>query len=101
MTSAPPAVPCDLCDGAEPALMSIMNLADYSQLKIGGACLPGFLEGLAAQIRGEPGADDQATPDLAPHTEHDVGPREDGGVPAPEPAPRQRRDGHGRYQPRS
>ena len=101
MTSSPPGPPCDLCEGAEAALMSLMNLADYSQVKIGVTCAGPFFEGLAAQFQPPAGA---GVPDGGagqPHTEHDVGPREDGGVPAPGPAASQPRDEHGRYQPRN
>lgn len=32
--------------------MSVMNLADYSTVQVGPGCLPEFLEGLLASIRG-------------------------------------------------
>lgn len=49
---APPAgPPCDLC-GEELPVMSVMNLADYSTVQIGPGCLPTFLAGLQASLRG-------------------------------------------------
>lgn len=41
--------PCDVCQ-AEPALMSLMNLADYSQVKLGANCAPTFLTKIAADM---------------------------------------------------
>lgn len=63
MNPPSPLPPCDLCEGAEPAIMSLMNLADYSQVKIGAVCAPPFFEGLAAQIRGPGDGGGQAVPD--------------------------------------
>lgn len=66
----PPAgPPCDLCRDEQP-IMSVMNLADYSTVQVGSACLVEFLIGLLAQI-GTP-----VTPVTAPDAP-------DGSVPAP------------------
>jgi len=53
MTEIPtaPGPPCDLC-GEEPAILSLMNFADYSQIKVGAACASTFLRGVAGQIDG-------------------------------------------------
>jgi hypothetical protein len=55
---------CDLC-GEEAAVESVMNLADYSQIVIGPACLPAFHEGMAAQLRAATGAPGPAEGALA------------------------------------
>lgn len=47
-----PPVQCDFCN-AEPAIASIMNLADYQTQKFGAGCGPEFLRSLAAAMAGE------------------------------------------------
>lgn len=53
MSEIPVAVgpPCDLC-GEFPAVLSLMNLADYSQIKGCGNCAPEFLRTIADSIDG-------------------------------------------------
>lgn len=43
--------PCDTCGQAE-AIMSLMNLADYSQVKLCPACAPAVLRGIADDMEG-------------------------------------------------
>lgn len=73
----PPAgPPCDLCGGEQP-VMSVMNLADYSTIQVGPGCLPVFLEGLLASLRGpETPQEPPAAPDVPE-------PAETASVPAP------------------
>lgn len=55
MTTEIPAAagpPCDLGDGHPPAIMSLMNLADYSQTKVCGQCAPVFMRTIADTIEG-------------------------------------------------
>lgn len=49
MTTPIVTAPCEVC-GAEPAAMSLMNLADYSAVKVGNACMPAFLASLATDL---------------------------------------------------
>ena len=43
--------PCDIC-GAEESIMSVMSLADYSQMKLGPGCAPGFFRQVADDMEG-------------------------------------------------
>lgn len=58
MTEQPSGPPCDMCK-AEPALMSVMNLSDYSTLYVGGACLVPFHVSALQELTG-------MQPDLTP-----------------------------------
>lgn len=49
MTTPIVTAPCEVC-GAEPAAMSMMNLADYSAIKVGNSCMPAFLASLATDL---------------------------------------------------
>ncbi|HEV2260277.1 MAG TPA: hypothetical protein VGS06_44795, partial [Streptosporangiaceae bacterium] len=49
MTTPPIAAPCEMC-GAEPAAMSLMNLADWSSIKVGLGCAPAFFASLATDL---------------------------------------------------
>lgn len=42
--------PCDVCGGQEPSIFSLMQFADYSQVKVGPGCAEAFLRDLADQI---------------------------------------------------
>ena len=76
----PPAgPPCDLC-GNEPPIMSVMNLADYSTVQVGPGCLPEFLAGLLASVRGP------ETPAEDPAAEPEPEPLPESGGPLPAPA---------------
>lgn len=43
------ATPCDLC-GSEDAILSVMMLADYQQMRVGPLCAPKFLRGTADEL---------------------------------------------------
>lgn len=43
--------PCDLCR-EEPAVMSVMNLADHEQLLVGPACLLPYFQGMVGALSG-------------------------------------------------
>lgn len=45
--------PCDLCK-EEPAVMSVMNLADHEQLLVGPACLLPYFQGMVGMLSGAP-----------------------------------------------
>lgn len=49
MTTPAIPAPCDVC-GAEPAGISLMNLADYSAVKLGFGCAPPFLVVMATDM---------------------------------------------------
>jgi hypothetical protein len=44
--------PCDFCE-TELAIMSVMNLADWAQQRIGANCAPEYLRAIAQAISGE------------------------------------------------
>lgn len=56
--------PCDICE-QEPAVASLMNYADYSQMKLGTNCAPAFLRSVAAAISGEPEPEPATAAELA------------------------------------
>lgn len=53
MTTPPDVASCDLC-AAEPARASLMNLDDYSVVRMGTGCMPAFLGGLAITMGWQP-----------------------------------------------
>lgn len=70
--------PCDMCK-EEPAVMSVMNLADHEQLLIGSACLLPWCQGMVGMLTGaeedaesadadqvEPSAGESAVPPADP-----------------------------------
>jgi hypothetical protein len=62
MGETPAAGPvCDICQ-AEPAVMSEMNLDDYSQVVVGLGCLGGFYAEMAANLKGAAQQDGAETP---------------------------------------
>lgn len=66
MTEIPTAAgpPCDICE-QEPAVASLMNYADYSQMKLGQNCAPAFLRSVAAALAGEPEPEPPTAAELA------------------------------------
>lgn len=88
MTSPDPAVAqCDICD-AEPAVMSQMNLSNYSCIRVGQACMVPFLLSTIQAITGlEPDLTTPASPATEPAPEgHHVtldGPAEPAGPDCP------------------
>lgn len=93
MTEQPAGPPCDMCQD-EPAVMSVMNLADYSTLTVGAACLVAFHMSAIQQLTGlepdttppaEAAADPApAAPQDAPEAPAAAG--GDDGTPAQQPA---------------
>ena len=104
MSEQPSGPLCDMCR-AEPALMSVMNLADYETLYVGAACLVPFhvsalqeLTGMEPDLTppGEAAADSPAQPSQDAPEAPPAAPA-DADTPAPPeaaeapPAPRRRK----------
>jgi hypothetical protein len=64
----PPGPPCDVC-GELPAVLSLLNFADYQQLKLCGNDAPNVMRGIADSMDGrqtaEPAPELAADPELA------------------------------------
>lgn len=67
MTEIPVAAgpPCDFTPEYA-AIMSVMNLADYSQVKVCAQCAPEYLSGIVAVLTGQGGDGDTAGEDECP-----------------------------------
>lgn len=77
----PAGPPCDICR-EEPAVMSVMNLADHEQLLVGASCLLPYFQGMVGMLGGAE-ADAEATADSG--ADAPTAPPED--PPADPPAP--------------
>lgn len=60
----PAGPPCDICED-EPAVASLMNYSDYSQMRLGTNCAPAFLHSVARAIGGEPEPEPPTAAELA------------------------------------
>ena len=64
----PPGPPCDIC-GELPAVLSLLNYADYQQLKLCGNDAPQVMRGIADSMDGrttaEPTAETEPEPELS------------------------------------
>lgn len=98
-TPAPPVNPCSLC-GKQEAILSLMSLDDWSQVKACAGCAPVFLRQIAGDIEGavaelpqETAASQPATVPQGRDVEEDEM-TDDTPEPAPEPAPARRSRSH-------
>lgn len=62
----PPGPPCDVCED-EPAVLSLLNYADYQQLKLGANCAPDVMRGIADGMDGRQTAGSGGESDAGPH----------------------------------
>lgn len=67
----PPGPPCDVCQ-AEPAVLSLLNYADYQQLKLGGNCAPNVMRGIADGMDGRETAERPAEPVADPELSDEI-----------------------------
>jgi hypothetical protein len=71
----PPGPACDGC-GEEGAIMSLLNYADYSQIKVGLNCAPDFLRSIADGMDGKSTAEPATEPEPEPEPESKMTPEE-------------------------
>lgn len=67
----PPGPPCDLC-GERAAVLSLMNYADYSQIKACAPCAPDFMRTIADSIDGGHTAAANAEPVADPELSDEI-----------------------------